>query len=161
MALFAPIVATALLIAAMAAPAAAQGSLKQQAAGTWQLVSIKAGDAEPYGPTPHGVMFLDGNGHFSVSIVRAGIGNFAANSRTKGTDAENAAVVHGSLNYFGAYTIDEAEKSITVKIEAASYPNFNGATQKRQIAVNGDELTVVNAAASGGGAATQIWKRAK
>jgi hypothetical protein len=156
-----PVLALTLLVATMATPAQAQ-SLKQHAIGAWTLVSVKVGDAEPYGPSPHGVMFLDSGGRFSVSIARAGVPKFAANSRTKGTDAENAAAVHGALNYFGTYTIDDSDKSITVKIEASSYPNFEGQTQKRTLSVNGDELQVVNATPSGGGgAATQIWKRAK
>ena len=60
------------------------------------------------------------------------------------------------------YTIDEPSNSITVMIEASSYPNFVGETQKRTLSVSGDELQVINAAPSGGGGvATQIWKRAK
>lgn len=157
-----PLLASTLFLAAIAAaPAAAQGSLRDQAIGAWQLVSIKAGTAEPYGAKPHGVMFLSAAGHFSVSIVRDGLPGFAAGNRTKGTDAENAAVVQGSLNYFGTYTVDEADKSVTLKIDASSYPNFNGQTQKRLISISGDELIVNNPAASGGGAATQVWKRAK
>jgi hypothetical protein len=159
-----PILASLLGLAAVGlfAGSAQAQSLKQQAVGTWTLVSVKVGDGEPYGPNPHGVMFLDAGGRFSVSIVRAGVPKFAGNNRTKGTDAENAAAVHGSLNYFGTYTVDEADKSITVKIEASSYPNFEGQTQKRTLSVSGDELQVINAAPSGGGGvAKQIWKRAK
>jgi hypothetical protein len=105
---------------------------------------------------------MDAGGNFSVSIVRAGVAKFASNNRTKGSDAENAAAVHGALNYFGTYAIDDADKSITVKIEASSYPNFVGETQKRTLTTSGDELQVINAAPSGGGgAATQIWKRVK
>ncbi|HYC18343.1 MAG TPA: lipocalin-like domain-containing protein [Pseudolabrys sp.] len=159
-----PVVASLLSLATMdlfAGSAQAQ-SLKQQAVGTWTLVSVKVGDGEPYGPTPHGLMFLDVGGRFSVAIVRAGIPKFASNNRTTGTDAENAAAVHGSLNYFGTYSVDETDKSITVKIEASNYPNFEGVSQKRSLAVNGDEMTVTNAAPSGGGGvATQIWKRAR
>jgi hypothetical protein len=144
-----------------AGPAYAQ-SVQQKAVGTWTLVSIKVGDAEPYGPNPHGIMFLDAGGRYAVSIVRDGVPKFASNNRTKGTDAENAAAVHGALNYFGSYTISEAESSISVKMEASSYPNFGGETQKRLLAFSGDELMVTNPAPSGGGgAAKQIWKRAK
>jgi hypothetical protein len=154
-------IAAAVLFAGGAQAQSPAQSLEQQAVGTWKLVSVKVGDGEPYGPSPHGVMFLDAGGRFSVSIVRAGIPKFASNNRTKGTDAENAAAVHGALNYFGTYTIDEPEKSIAVMIEASSYPNFEGQTQKRTLSVSGDELQVINAAPSGGGVATQIWTRAK
>jgi hypothetical protein len=159
-----PVLASLLGLAAagLFAGSAQAQSLKQQAVGTWTLVSVKIGDADGYGPNPHGVMFLDASGRFSVSIVRAGIPKFASNNRTKGTDAENAAAVQGALNYFGTYTIDEPSSSITVMIEASSYPNFEGQTQKRTLSVSGDELQVINAAPSGGGGvATQIWKRAK
>jgi len=165
--LAAPALASLLGLAAasvIAGSAQAQ-SLKQQAAGTWTLVSVTVDGptkAEPYGPAPHGVMFLDAGGHFSVSIVRDGVPKFASNNRTSGTDAENAAAVHGGLNYFGTYSLDDADKSITVKIEASSYPNFGGVSQKRFLAIAGDEMTVTNAAPSGGGGvARQIWKRAK
>ena len=162
--LAAPVLASLFGLAAtgLFAGGAQAQSLKQQAVGTWTLVSVKVGDGEPYGPTPHGLMFIDAGGRFSVSIVRAGIPRFASNNRTTGTDSENAAAVHGSLNYFGTYSVDETDKSITVKIEASNYPNFEGVSQKRSLAVNGDGMTITNAAPSGGGGvATQIWKRAR
>ena len=165
--LTAPMLASLLGLAAVGlfAGSAQAQSLKQQAVGAWTLVSVTVdgpAKSEPYGPSPHGVMFIDASGRFSVSIVRAGVPKFASNNRTTGTDTENAAAVHGSLNYFGTYSVDESDKSITVKIEASSYPNFEGVSQKRSLAVEGDEMTVTNAQPSGGGGvARQIWKRAK
>ncbi len=165
--LSAPMLASLLGLAAVGvfAGSAQAQSLKERAVGTWTLVSVTVdgpAKAEPYGPSPHGMMFLDAGGRFSVSIVRAGVPKFASNNRTTGTDTENAAAVHGGLNYFGTYSVDESDKSITVKIEASSYPNFEGVSQKRTLAVDGDEMTVTNAAPSGGGGvARQIWKRAK
>lgn len=162
-----PVVASLLGLAAVGlfAGAANAQAVKQQAVGTWTLVSVTVDGptkSEPYGPNPHGIMFLDAGGRFSVSIVRDGIPKFASNNRTKGTDAENTAAVHGSLAYFGSCTISEPDSSITVKIEASNYPNFGGESQKRVLAFNGDELIVTNPAPSGGGGvAKQIWKRAK
>ena len=149
-----PVVASVLGLAAVGlfAGAANAQSVQQQAVGTWTLVSVTVDGpikAEPYGPNPHGIMFLDAGGRFSVSIVRAGVPKFASNNRTKGTDAENTAAVHGSLAYFGRYRISEPGSSITVKIEGV-------------LAFNGDEMTVLNPAPSGGGGvAKQVWKRAK
>ena len=162
-----PVVASVLGLAAVGlfAGAANAQSVQQQAVGTWTLVSVTVDGpikAEPYGPNPHGIMFLDAGGRFSVSIVRAGVPKFASDNRTKGTDAENTAAVHGSLAYFGSYTISEPGSSITVKIEASNYPNFGGETQQRVFAFNGDEMTVLNPAPlGGGGVAKQVWKRAK
>jgi hypothetical protein len=147
-------------------PNSGAAPLKQQVVGTWKLIRVFVDGptkVEPYGPSPHGVMFFDAAGNFSVSIVRAGIPKFASNIRTTGTDAENKAAVQGSLAYFGRYTIDEADSSITVSIAASSYPNFGGERQKRLLALtikeSGDELLVTNPTPSGGGVAKQIWKR--
>jgi hypothetical protein len=40
---------------------------------------------------------------------------FASGNRLQGSDAENNAIVRGSLAYFGTYTVDEADKTFTTK----------------------------------------------
>jgi hypothetical protein len=134
--------------------------------GSWTLVSITAGEgdqkSEPYGADPHGVMMIDGDGRFSIAIVRAGVPKFAGNNRTKGTAEENQAAVHGSLAYFGKYSVSAADKRLNLKIEASTYPNFEDTSQERRIALTDDILTLTNPNPSaGGGAATQVWKRVK
>jgi hypothetical protein len=64
----------------------------------------------------------------------------------QGTDEENRAVVRGSLAFYGTYEVDEASKSLMMRIEYSSFPNFNGAEQRRSIKLEGDELTVINPA---------------
>src|SRR5437660_3513296 len=93
--------AVALAFALAIASLAAAQPVKNELVGSWSLVSLKAGAAEPYGPNPHGIMFLGPNGQFSITIVRQGVVNFASNNRTTGTDQENKAAVQGSLAYFG------------------------------------------------------------
>jgi hypothetical protein len=147
-----------------AAPAFAQEkSVKDQIAGAWTLVSIKAGSAEPYGPNPKGVMFLAPGGQFSITIVRDGVPKFASDNRTTGTADENKAAVLGSLAYYGTYAVNEKDQIIDMNVDASTYPNFNGSKQNRRFALAGDELTLTNPSPSGGGgaAAVQIWKRVK
>ena len=144
----------------------ASAQVASDVVGTWILVSSvtdkDGARTDQFGSGAKGMLTLDADGRFMLTIIGPDLPKFASNNRTKGTDAENAAAVHGALNYFGTYTIDEPSKSITVMIEASSYPNFVGETQKRTLSVSGDELQVINAAPSGGGGvATQIWKRAK
>jgi len=132
--------------------------------GAWNLVAITVEQdgkvAEPYGPAPKGIMMIESNGRFSITIVRVGLPKFASNNRTKGTAEEYQAVVQGSLAYFGSYTVRDADRTIDVHIDASTYPNFDGSNQKRQFTLAGDELTLTNAAPSGGGgAAKQVWKR--
>jgi enoyl reductase-like protein len=86
---------------------------------------------------------------------------FASNNRQNGTDAENKAVVQGALAYYGTYEVDESNKSLIMRIEYSSFPNFNGAEQRRNVKLENDELTVVNSAAASGGTSSLIWKRVK
>ena len=159
--------ATSLLFLTMVLPAGeAAAQSAKDLVGSWTLVSLTAGEgdkkSEPYGPSPHGLMMIDASGRFSITIARKGVPKFAGNSRTKGTAEENQAAVHGSIAYFGKYTVSEADKMLSMTVEASNYPNFEGSSQKRLIALKGDELTLTNPNPSaGGGAATQVWRRAK
>jgi hypothetical protein len=70
-------------------------------------------------------------------------------------------VVQGSLAYFGTYSVNDKDQSIDINIEASTYPNFDRQKQARRYVLAGDELTITNPAASGGGAAVPVWKRVK
>jgi lipocalin-like protein len=68
---------------------------------------------------------------------------------------------HGSLAYYGTYTVNEAEKSVTMQMEGATFPNWIGTSPKRLYAISGDTLTVTNPTPSGGGGIlTVVLKRA-
>ena len=133
--------------------------------GTWTLVSNvteQGGNkTDPFGPNPKGILTVDANGRYVIAITRAGLPKVASNNRTTGTPEENKAIVAGSIAHFGTMSVNEADKAITFKIETATFPNWNGTEQKRPFTVTGDELTYTVAAASGGGTATVVWKRAK
>jgi hypothetical protein len=51
----------------------------------------------------------------------------------QGTPEENKAAVHGAIGTFGKYTVDEANKSFTVRFEASTYPNNTGTEQTRPL----------------------------
>ena len=143
---------------------AQQKALKEQLIGTWTFVSStgKATDGSPvWGANPKGILIFTDNGHYSTLIVRADVAKFAANSRLKGTPDENKAVVHGSVASFGTYTVNEANKSFTVRFVASSYPNNAGTEQTRPFTIAGDELKVINPASSIGGQTELLYKRAK
>jgi hypothetical protein len=46
-------------------------------------------------------------------------------------------------------------------IERCTFPNWDGTDQKRSVTITGDEMKYTNMAASGGGKAELVWKRAK
>ncbi len=134
--------------------------------GSWTLVSVtneKDGQkVEPYGPNPRGCFMLDGQ-RFSIVVVRPGRPKFASNNRLAGTPAENQETVRGSIAYFGTYTVSATDNTlVTLHIEGSSYPNWEGAEQKRVLTVAGDEMNFVNPTIStGAGTAQLVWRRAK
>ena len=133
--------------------------------GTWTLVSAineQGGDkTDIYGPHPKGILAVDANGRYVLVIARADLPKVASNNRTTATPEENKAIVQGSGAHFGALSVNAADKTITFKIETSTFPNWDGTEQKRPFTVTGDELQYTVAAASGGGTATVVWKRAK
>jgi Lipocalin-like domain len=74
---------------------------------------------------------------------------------------ENKATVQGTITYFGTYSVSEANRTIAIHIEGSSFPNWDGADQKRLFVFSGDELKLISPAASGAGTAEVVWKRAK
>jgi Lipocalin-like domain len=69
--------------------------------------------------------------------------------------------VQGTLTHFGTYNVNETEPSVTLHIESSSFPNWTGTEQKRTFSIMGDDLKWITPAASGGGSAELVWKRAK
>ncbi|HEX2473639.1 MAG TPA: lipocalin-like domain-containing protein [Lacipirellulaceae bacterium] len=146
---------------------AQQKSLKDQLVGTWTLVSWErvnpdGSKLQAFGANPKGISVFDPSGRFALIIHRADLPKLAANDRAKGTADENKAVVQGSIAYFGTYSIDEAGKTINLKLESSSFPNQLGtAAHKRVItSLTADELKYTNPTATAGGQIHQAWKRA-
>jgi glucose/arabinose dehydrogenase len=138
------------------APAAQPKSMKEALVGSWTLLVDDAvkpdGTHTPnFGPNPMGIAVFSADGHFAVEIMRAGRPKFASNSRATGTADENKAAVAGANAFFGAYTLSEADKTLTMRVEGSTYPNLEGTTQKRTITslTAGDELTWTNPATHG------------
>jgi hypothetical protein len=144
---------------------AQQKSLKDQLVGTWVMVSnITTRDgtkSETFGPNPKAIAIYESNGRFAIVTTRSDLPKFASNNRATGTADENKAVIQGSIAYFGTYSVDEAGKSLTAKIEGATFPNWVGTAQTRTISFAGDEQTQLVAVGSAGGSVEIKWKRAK
>jgi hypothetical protein len=59
----------------------------------------------------------------------------------------------------GSYSV--SANTLTLKIESATFPNWNGTEQKRTIVTaTKDELKYITPTASSGGIGTVTWKRA-
>jgi hypothetical protein len=152
---------------ALASPALAQqGSLAKDIEGTWTLQSIynevDGKKLDVFGANPKGLMILTPGGRFTITIMKSSLPAFASNNRVKGTVEENQAVVQGSVAYFGIYSVlSEKDKTVSMRIEASTFPNWAGQEQKRVMSVAGDEMNLTNPVAAVGGTNYLVWKRAK
>jgi hypothetical protein len=146
---------------------AQQKSLKDQLVGTWTFVSAidvhKDGTkTDRWGPNPKGILMFDGNGRYTLMIMRSDLPKFAAKTSDQGTADETKAVLKGLIAHFGTYSVNEADKTVTTRIEGSSFPNLSGVDQKRIISsLTADELKYTNPATATGTTAEAVWKRAK
>lgn len=135
--------------------------------GTWKLVSAeyrrKSGEViEIYGANPVGQLTYDADGNMSIQIMRQGRPMFAVADRLGGTPDEKKAALEGYLAYFGAFTINDEERSVTHHIQGSLLPNWVGVDQVRFFEVEEDQLTLRTPSLMIGGqeAAGQIvWER--
>jgi hypothetical protein len=158
----------ALMVAICSAMAFGAGaaSLTEQLAGTWTLVSnvAKRPDGstfDSFGGGQRGILMLDRSGNFSLQIMGNARRKFAANNRLQGSAEENQSVVQGSIAYFGAYTVSEADHLLIFKVDRSSYPNWDGTEQKRQFNLADDELKYSVPTTASGVTAELVWRRAK
>jgi hypothetical protein len=153
------------LIIGIASPVAAVAQTAKDFVGTWTLVSAitdrDGNKIDTFGPNAKGVLMFDANGHYLITFIGANLPKFASNSRASGTADENKAIIGGSLAHFGTYVVNEADKSLTFRIDSATFPNWNNTDQKRSFVMTGDELKYTVPAGSAGGTGAVTWKRAK
>ena len=151
---------TALGLAISATDAAAQGG--KAFVGTWEWVSVDNTAADgtqthPFGPKPGGYLTFGTDGRFFWLITRPGRAKFASGRRDQGTPDENRATVQGSLAYCGTYAV--GNDTLIMRIEASTYPNEEGAEQKRAFTLNGDQLTWRNPTMSTGASGVATLRR--
>lgn len=125
-----------------AAPASAQ-SLKDQLIGTWSVESnieeYADGKKVSWDPSMKGMVMFDAGGRFSLMLAE--LGN---RKKVDGNPALNPA--GKMISYFGTYTVNEADKTLTYKIVGASSPLWDGTEQKRVVTINGSTLVTKPAA---------------
>jgi len=133
--------------------------------GVWSMASayeIKADGTRTtnYGEHPNGLLMIDKSGRYSLQIFRPNRPKFASGDKTRGTPEEYREAALGSSTHMGWISIDAAQGQLTFKIDAASYPNWEGAQQVREYVFKDGVLTYsVPASASGNGTvAYSVWQ---
>jgi hypothetical protein len=157
----------ALTLAAMPISAVAQQkSVKEQLVGTWILVeavdvAAEGSKTNPWGANPKGTYMFDAFGHFTQMLIRSDLPKIA-NRAQGGTPEQNKAIVSGAIAMYGTYSVNDAEKTISLRYEGSTFSGFNGTEGKRIISsLSAEEMKLTNPATSTGVKAESVWRRAK
>src|SRR6266849_10399061 len=121
-----------------------------QLVGTWRLISrvvrLEDGTAvqEGLGTTPKGYLMYDSSGHMAVQLLRPDRPTAIDCSSSGAAPSDNSPLLlNGYEAYFGTYTIDETNHTVTHHLEGALAAADVGRNLIRQFRVSGDKLTIV------------------
>jgi len=147
---------------------AQQKSIKDEIVGAWSLVAVTAdladgSKADPFGTNPKGIIIFTPDGHFSLFQSRGELPKISSNDRAKASPEEASAIVDGSIAYYGTYSVNEADKSLSVTLDGSTYANLlGGPAQKRLItSLNATELKFGNPRTPSGMTLQTVWRRAQ
>jgi hypothetical protein len=144
---------------------AQQKSLKEQLVGTWTLVSsdYTATDGtkrQPFGANPKVIIMFDAGGRYAMVGGPSNRPKFK--SASKPTTEELAAATE---NYYaanhGTWSVNEADKIITMRYESALRPNNEGTDLKNTVNLTGDELKLTGVVPASGTKIESLYRRAK
>ena len=125
---------------------AQQGSLRQQLVGTWTLVSCESTVNAPVcANNPNGILIFDASGRYaqvSAARGRPKAATAGPQSRADVTPEYYKAIAQGLVANFGTWSVNEADKTLTQKAEAALFPSFEGSENKLSVSLTGDELKI-------------------
>ena len=152
------------IVLTLACGAAVAQSMPGYLVGSWELVAneqtrVDGTKLYSFGNPPAGMAMFGADGRFSIINARPGLPKFASNSRLDGTPEENKAIVSGTIALYGTYTVDAANRVVTMKVTGTTWPGWLGTEQKRPYVLDGDTMTWTVGAASGGGTAKVSWKK--
>ena len=159
---------TAMGLLASAGSAVSQPkSLKDQLVGTWTVTAWEqtypdGKKDQAFGSSPKGINTFSADGRFIAIFLRPDLPKIASGDRVKPTPDEAMAVAKGSIVYYGTYTVNEADKSVSLNLEGTSYTNQIGLPQKRIItSISASELKYENPRSTSGGQIRVALTRAK
>jgi lipocalin-like protein len=135
--------------------------LNDRFVGTWRLVGIETRDAkgqvvpsaQPGNRT--GYIIYDPSGYMAVALMPAGRKKYAG---AQPTDEEAMAAMSGYTAYFGKFIVNEAEQSVTHRLEGSLNPAM-AVDQKRGFEFSGNRLTLKPPAGASGNQQRLTWER--
>jgi len=132
--------------------------------GTWTLVAADkvlndGTTTRDYGDKPKGRLVVDAQGRYSLQIFKSERVPFATDSKADGSADEFKSAVMGSSTHYGTMAIDEKAAALVFSIEGASFPNWEGTTQRRQYTLDGAELRYKVPPRADGSIPVSVWRR--
>jgi hypothetical protein len=119
---------------------AQQGTLKQQVVGTWTPVSMTTPViVQLVGANPQGIFLIDAGGRYFEMLEKTDRPRSA--SRSEGIVANH-----------GTWSVNEADKTLTIHFEGALNAALEGTDLKRTVTIFGDEMKDETG---------NVWRRAK
>lgn len=96
--------------------------------GTWKLVSFHSQDPDgkmgyPFGKGAQGRIIYEANGRMAVQLADPNRPRFATGDPLATSEAEVRAAFGGYTAYYGTFSVNPEEKTITHHIEVALLPN--------------------------------------
>ena len=149
------IVASAAIAALVLLPnptTAQEKTLKQQIQGPWSLASCNNTNAKGEksvncANNPRGILILAGNGNYAGTTIAGGRKNAEA---------------PGVADNFGTWSVNEADKTVTLHFVGAFNPVNEGKDLKLNISLNGEEMRVTGDLSTiGGGHFDSTYRRFK
>jgi hypothetical protein len=123
------------------------GALKQ-ILGAWQLESrtVRKSTGEVLldpvlGRQPAGSLFYDASGRMMLQMMRQERAQ-AISAPSNAQDAKNPRIVLGYDAYFGTFSVNEREGTITHHVEGSLFPEDLGKDFRRFFKVEGDTFTL-------------------
>ena len=144
---------------------AQQKSLKEQLVGTWTVVSCDStsanGAKQPFCQNPNGILMLDAGGRYATVTAARGRPKLPSGNRSDVPAEQFKSAVMGLAANFGTWTVNEADKTMTLHYDGALFPNIEGSDVKQTVSLNGDELRIIQPMPVLGGRGEMVYRRAK
>jgi hypothetical protein len=144
-----------------------KGLLSAGLPGTWELVSridmTESGERRidpSLGEDPIALLIYDRSGHFAAQFMKRDRSTPVADAAPAAPN--NSRAQGGYDAYFGGYTVDDAQGTVTQRLAGALSKDNVGQVLTRAMTVEGDSLTIRLQTTSIEGepvARTLIWRR--
>jgi hypothetical protein len=155
---------TLAILAGLAARDASSAMPESPLRGTWELVAADkllpdGARARDYGESPSGRLIVDAQGRYSLQIFKAERLRFATGDKARGSADEYGSAVLGSSTHYGTIVVDAQRHTLTFRIEGASFPNWEGASQQREYTLDDGVLTYRVPPRPDGAIPISVWKK--